>query len=307
MAGLRWGTESAVKKLNYEIKELMVSLSGACFWYWDGYFSFLKSCGVPMILIRRYPKGAYTKYQVMRNILEDLDNANKTEIIHNIVSGFYKLRRPVDTDNLDVEKGKRLLKEFRETIGSDPIDRAIEEQERKKRIEKARSVSEKTQAQIGKLEELKTQFIDLFSDTDKFPQKRGFDLEKIFFELLDLEEFECTKPYRHPGEQIDGHFNFGKFDYLVEVKWTKRKTKQNDLSIFDGKIKGKAQSTRGLFLSVNGFEDNAIRKYSGDSPRIIFMDGQELTNILEGRRTFYDCIKFKVDALVRFGDIYKKE
>ena len=93
-----------MKKLNYELKGKMVTLTGACFWFWDGFYSFLGSCGVSRSLILRYPKGTYTKYHVMRNILDDLDHANNHEVIQNIVSGFYRLSTPIDKDNLDINK-----------------------------------------------------------------------------------------------------------------------------------------------------------------------------------------------------------
>jgi restriction endonuclease Mrr len=75
------------------------------------------------------------------------------------------------------------------------------------------------------------------------------------------------------------------------------------LSIFDGKIRGKAQSTRGLFLSANGFDEKAVAKFSGDSPRIILMTGEDLALILCGRVLFTDAMKAKVEAIVRYGNI----
>jgi hypothetical protein len=53
-----------------------------------------------------------------------------------------------------------------------------------------------------------------------------------------------------------------------------------------------------------GFDKNAISKYSGDSPRIILMDGQDFALILEEIITFYDLMRMKTDALARKGDIY---
>jgi len=113
-----------------------------------------------------------------------------------------------------------------------------------------------------------------------------------------------SKPYRTPdGEQIDGHFKYEKFDYLVEAKWIDGLTKQKDLSIFDGKILGKAQSTRGFFISANGFDENAVNKFSGDAPRIVLMNGQDLAMVLNGQFTFFDAMKAKVNAIVRYGNI----
>lgn len=79
--------------------------------------------------------------------------------------------------------------------------------------------------------------------------------------------------------------------------------KQRDLSIFDGKIRGKAQSTRGFFLAANGFDNNAVDKFSGDAPRIVLMTGEDLAVVLDGTLPFFDLMKAKVDAIVRYGNI----
>ncbi|MBK9039192.1 MAG: restriction endonuclease [Bdellovibrionales bacterium] len=134
---------------------------------------------------------------------------------------------------------------------------------------------------------MNSQFISLTTGSEYTPQQRGYKLEDLFCDLLQLSELEYSRPYKTPdGEQIDGHFRFDKFDYLIESKWEDGVIKQKDLSVFDGKIRGKAQSTRGLFLSANGFDENAVIKFSGDSPRIILMTGEDLALILSGRCSF---------------------
>jgi len=50
----------------------MITLAGTCFWYWNGFYTFLDSCDVPSRLYEKYPKGTFYKYDVMRNILGDL-------------------------------------------------------------------------------------------------------------------------------------------------------------------------------------------------------------------------------------------
>jgi len=128
--------------------------------------------------------------------------------------------------------------------------------------------------------------------------------KQIFCDLLQISELEYLKPYKTPdGEQIDGHFRYEKFDYLIETKWEDGQIKQKDLSIFDGKIKGKAQSTRGLFVAANGFDENAVIKFSGDSPRIILMTEKDLAMVLNGRVLFHDAMKAKIEAIVRYGNI----
>lgn len=292
------------KRISFELKELMVSLSGTCFWFWNSYYSFLDSCGVPKSLQQRFPKESFNKYQVMRNILSVLEENGKIEIINNIISNFFRLRNAVDKDSLDQKKAKELLGEFRELVGSDPIDLEIKKREQEKAKETySKTIIEKC-SQKERLEALNSEFIRLASSQEETPQKRGFKLETLFFDLLQLNEFTYSKPYRTPdGEQIDGHFQYEKFDYLVEAKWVDGLTKQKDLSIFDGKIRGKAQSTRGLFLSANGFDENAVVKFSGDSPRIILMTGADLAMILNGQVLLYDAFKAKIDAIVRYGNI----
>lgn len=292
------------KKLSFEAKEKIVELAGACFWYWDGLYSFLDSCNVPRALQKKYPREVYNKYSFMRALLGDLDQTGNVELINAIASGFYRLKGPIDRDNLDEKKAKRLLQEFRDAIGNDPIEAEIQKRER----DRARIVREQSlanQRELGdRLREINSEFLALVATSEITPQQRGFKLEQLFFQLLHLSEIEHTKPYRTPsGEQIDGHFKYEKFDYLVEVKWTQERAKQPELSIFDGKIRGKAQSTRGFFISANDFDEAAIQKYSGDSPRIILMTGEDLALVLSGRHHFSDVMRAKVDAIVRFGKI----
>lgn len=225
-----------VKKLNYEVKEEMVALSGACFWYWNSFYSFLDSCGVPKVLQNRYPRDAYNKYQMMRSILEDLERNRNYDLINSIVSGFYRLKTAIDRDNLDEKKAKKLLDEFRNLIGDDPIDAEIRKREQEKAKVAYQQTAIERDAQSKRLEAVNAEFLRLTTTNDLTHQMRGYRLEDLFFELLHLSEVERTKPYRTPnGEQIDGHFKYDKFDYLVEAKWTAGLTKQEDLSIFDGK------------------------------------------------------------------------
>ena len=240
----------------------------------------------------------------MRNVLEVLEEQNKNEVINNIVSNFYRLRNAVDKDNLDNEKAKQLLDELREMVGNDPIENEIKKRKREQARENYKQTVEQVRSKTKKLDQLNNEFIALTTPSELTPQQRGYKLEELFFDLLQFSEFEYSKPYRTPdGEQIDGHFKYEKFDYLVEAKWIDGLTKQKDLSIFDGKIRGKVQSTRGFFISANGFDENAVNKFSGDAPRIVLMSGQDLAVVLSGQFTFFDALKAKINAIVRYGNI----
>lgn len=240
----------------------------------------------------------------MRNVLEVLEEQSKDDVINNIMSNFYRLRNAVDKDSLDNKKAKQLLDEFREIVGNDPIENEIKKQKQDQARAVYQDSIEQVKTKAKKLDHINNEFITLTTSTNLTPQQRGFKLEELFFDLLQFSEFEYSKPYRTPdAEQIDGHFKYEKFDYLVEAKWIDGLTKQKDLSIFDGKIRGKAQSTRGLFLSANGFDPNAVSKFSGDAPRILLMTGQDLAMVLSGQAPFFDAMKAKVNAIVRYGNI----
>ena len=293
-----------IKRLSFELKEKMISLSGACFWYWRSFYSFLDSCGISKSFQEQYPRESYNKYEMMRAILGELEEKGQVEILNNIISNFYKLRNAVDKDNVDEKKAKQLLNEFRELVGLDPIENEIKKREQDKARKEYQSKLGEKESNKKILSDLNSSFIKLATTQELTPQQRGYKLEDLFYDLLHYSEFEHSKSYRTPeGEQIDGHFKYEKFDYLIEVKWTSELTKQQDLSVFDGKIRGKAQSTRGLFLSANGFDDNAVNKFSGDAPRIILMNGEDLAMILSGQVLFADAMKAKVDAIVRYGNI----
>lgn len=289
------------KKLDFNVKEKIVNLSGICFWYWNSFYSFLESCGVSSSIYRVFGKEG-GKYQTMRSILELLERQQKYEIIKEIAKQFYNLKP--SEDGVDKERANRLLEDFRKAVGSSVLEEEIDKKEVEKKVQEYTKVAEERAQLKQRLQTIKASFLELHASTNK--QARGFGLENLFFNLLELEEFEVHRPYRVTGEQLDGHFKYEKFDYIVEIKWTDAVSSQSDLSIFDGKIRNKGQSTRGLFFAINGFDNNAISKFSGNEPRIILMDGQDFFVILEEMTTFYDLMKLKTDFLARLGNIYAK-
>lgn len=164
---------------NYEIKEKIVVLSGACFWYWSSFYSFLSSCKVPKSLLEKYPKESYNKYQVMRNILDDLETANKTDVIKEISSHFYCMKlSSIDQKNLSIDKARCLLQEFRDLVGNDPIEHAIQRQQKLERRQEHLANVSKSQNFIHELGKINDKFLLLFSSDN--PQQRGFELERIF-------------------------------------------------------------------------------------------------------------------------------
>ena len=95
-------------------------------------------------------------------------------------------------------------------------------------------------------------------------------------------------------QQLDGYFRFEGFDYLVEMKWEKNPVNSPKIASLKQKVDTKLTSTRGRFLSINGFRDEVIQDFSNKDAKILFMDGQELAYILENRISLYEALKVKI-------------
>ena len=76
------------------------------------------------------------------------------------------------------------------------------------------------------------------------------------------------------------------FDYIVEARWLKDQPSAAEINGFEGKVERKLESTRGLFVAVQGVRPEVVDTFSGRGCNIVFVDGYDLTQILEGRVDF---------------------
>jgi hypothetical protein len=177
-------------------------------------------------------------------------------------------------------------------------DHKIKE-DRKQREQREKEV----QNPIKTLETLKDLYISLFQGSLS-PQSRGYEFEKIIQELSKLSNLEVTEPFRVNGEQIDGAIKFDGEHYIIEAKWQDKEQSNEPVYQFAHKVDGKMYG-RGLFISVNGFSQNVIRSLiAGKTIRTIFIDGGDLTLVLEGYLSFLSMIDKKVKAAQTQGLIY---
>lgn len=115
------------------------------------------------------------------------------------------MKDAVDKDNLDNQKAQTLLQEFREIVGTDPIENEIKRQKQKEHYESIERTIKVKQNFEQSIETLNKQFFTLATSNELTPQQRGYKLEELFFELLRINEFQYSNPYKTNGEQIDGH------------------------------------------------------------------------------------------------------
>lgn len=144
------------------------------------------------------------------------------------------------------------------------------------------------------------------------PQQRGFAFERFLNDLFELFQIAPRPSFRLVGEQIDGSFQLGQDVYLVEAKWRNEPTGQSDLLSFSGKVEGKAQWSRGVFVSYSGFSQDGLEAFArGKSTRIVCMDGFDLHCVLSHELNLGEVIAAKVrragetnDAFVSVRDLF---
>lgn len=153
-----------------------------------------------------------------------------------------------------------------------------------------------------KLDELKTEFFQLVASDN--PQQRGFQLEKVLRGLFELFDLDPKASFRITGEQIDGAFSFEGTDYLLEAKWQKNPVAADDLDGMAGKLSRKLENTLGLFISIDGFSEDAVKVHSSGRRLLILMDGSDLMAVLEGRIDLVQLLLRKRRNAAQTGNIY---
>ncbi len=292
-----------MKALDFTTKKYLIDIARNCFWYKNSFYWFLDSCGIPRTFYSHLWDDIY-KQGKMRTILEAIERQEKIELFDNLVSNAFRLRLSERDKLPDLKRAQLLLEEFRSYVWNDPIEKEIKKRESQSIQEEYKKSIQETKGREEKIINLKKSFLEVQKNIGS--QKAGYDLEKIFFDLINLEGLSYHPPYRTEHEQIDGYFNYEKFDYIVEIKATKDLASNDEFAIFDWKIDGKWQSTRGFFFSINWFTEHSINKYSWNSPRIICMDWEDFYLCLEERFSLMDILKHKVDNFVRKWVIHGK-
>jgi hypothetical protein len=137
------------------------------------------------------------------------------------------------------------------------------------------------------------------------PQDRGFAFERFLNDLFTVYNLDPRRSFRLTGEQIDGSFQLQQEIYLLEAKWQDERTGQADLLTFAGKVDGKAQWSRGLFVSYSGFSPDGLRAFArGRRTSIICMEGLDLAHILSGHLNLVEVIERKKRRAAETGSAF---
>ncbi|MCC6862999.1 MAG: hypothetical protein IT158_30775 [Bryobacterales bacterium] len=291
-------------RLPYEIREAIVQVCGKAFWYRDPFRSFLLSAGVPPDLYDRFADGS--KFKIARNVLAELDSLGDEGhfIQRQLLTELCKLRNVPDEAVPDRDAALQALRWLKQLA----IDQKLFVQEQRsaedQKTQEARSRQAALASRAQKMGELRATFGTMVQSRDD-PQKRGYGLEDLLAELFEVHEIAYRRPYRTATEQIDGHFEFRGFDYLVEARWRVEPPSEADLAAFKTKVDKKLTSTRGLFVSIVGFRPEVVMEFTrGVTSNIVLMDGADLSLILEGHISLLDALDAKINKAAQEGIIY---
>lgn len=199
-----------------------------------------------------------------------------------------------DFSHLEVlEDGKRKALEARQSVRKlhDLVathDNVVAEQsEAIKRRQEEASKRNNVKTQLEGLEEIKQRYIGLIME--KNVNKRGFEIEKVMYDLFRLFDLDPKASFRIIGEQIDGAFSLEGIDYLFEAKWAGL-VAAKDMDVFASKVQRKLDNTLGLMLSVDGFQAEGVEAHSKQRPVLLLMTGADLMAVFEGRVGFVDIL-----------------
>jgi restriction endonuclease Mrr len=172
------------------------------------------------------------------------------------------------------------------------------------RVHDARRKQAALMARSQKMEQLRATLASMLTGIED-PQTRDYGLEDLLAELFEAHEISYRRPYRTGNEQIDGHFGYKGFDYLVEARWRANPPSEADLAAFKTKVDNKLTSTRGLFVSIAGFRQEVVLEMTrAVSSNIVLVDGYDLTLILEGHISLVDALELKIEKAVQEGIIF---
>lgn len=292
------------KKVNPAAIHALNEALSLVFWYKKDLRTFLSTALPDNPLVSQLDWTDF-KRNVVRQLVATLDSNSKyQEELVGLMISTADMGDPIHLKRL--ENGEEKYKDALQAIKSltekvMPYKRErdeSEEAERHQRQERARA--ELRRAISDKLDNLKSQFYLIVTQQ---PQERGYSLEKFLNELFALFDIDAKASFRVVGEQIDGAFTFEGTEYLLEAKWRQLKSSTSDLDNFSGKIKRKLENTLGLFISINGFEANAVQLYSQNGAAIILMTGADIMAVLEDRISFPELITKKRQHASRTGII----
>lgn len=285
------------------LKEALCSV----YWYKPELRGFLKHCLSTPAILNNF-NWENVKRQISSDVIDFLVS-NPSAHINDLTKICYEICKMTDFSHLNqLEDGSQKAEKARSAVVRLKLlvephqDVKKEQDEIKKRQVQAANKLKENAAVRQKLEAIKNQYMVLVSSENA--QKRGFELEKIMYELFELFDLDPKASFKNLGEQIDGAFSLEGTEYLFEAKWQKELVNKADLAVFSDKVKTKLENTLGVFLSINSFSQDGVAAHQAGGASIILMDGGDLMAVFEERIDFTSLLVRKKRHAAQTGGIF---
>jgi hypothetical protein len=288
---------------NVALKEALC----AAYWYKADLRSFLQQCLSNSAVLATLNWGNY-KRQIVSDLVDYLTrNQDKhlddlTRLCHEVssITSFYHLEQ-LDGGAQKAERARIAIAQLKRLV--EPHLQAQKEQE--DLIERQKKAAEKLKANVAvrqKLAEIKTRYMSLVMSRDV--QGRGFELEKVMYDIFELFDLDPKASFRNTGEQIDGAFSLEGTEYIFEARWQQELVNAAALDAFASKVRRKLENTLGVFLSINGFSPEGVSAHCSGGAVIILMDGTDLMAVFEERIDLVSLLLRKKRHAAQTGNIY---
>jgi len=297
------------KKISPASVEALKEALRLVYWYKSQLRSFLSQCLSDPQVLSRLNWDDY-KRNIVSTLVEHLVE-NEEVYQRDIIRLMSEVCQVNDFSHLKkLEDGEAKAKEAKLAVEAlrkqwrGHADLEKEQEDSEQRRKQAHKRLMQVNAVQQELEKLKQEFFQLVGSDN--PQQRGFSLEKVLKGLFSLFDLDPKASFRITGEQIDGAFSFEGTDYLLEAKWQKDPIAAKDLDSMAGKLSRKLENTLGLFLSIDGYSEDAVKAHSSGRRLLILMDGSDLMAVLEGRIDLVELLMRKRRKASETGNIYLK-
>lgn len=287
------------------LKEALCSI----YWYKKELLNFLQLCLSNPSILAKFDWGKET---VKRQIASDIiDYLYKTpdKYLGDMTNICYEICRMTTYTHLEqLEDGLQKAARAKQAVDRLRIlvtpykDVQKEQEDIKKRQQLAAKKMHANLAVRQEIEAIKAKYMTLVGS--KNAQTRGFELEKIMYEMFELFDLDPKAAFKNLGEQIDGAFSLEGTEYLFEAKWQKELVNKADLAIFTDKVRKKLENTLGIFLSINGFSNDGVISHQAGGSAIILMDGGDLMAVFEERIDFTTLLLRKKRHAAQTGEIF---
>lgn len=288
-----------------EVVEAAVAVCGQAFYYKSQLRTVLVGAGVPAALYDRYASEGASKYAIARHVLTDLGEQGDSgrAVVRRVVTELANMSRP-DPAATDQQAGAAALAGLKEVAVArrvllDVDDAAVRARQAAQAV-RVTGYAARREA----LAALGSRLAALATSTES-AQARGFALERLLADLFAVSELAYRPSYRTQREQFDGAFEYKSFTYLVEARWRAAAPTAGDLATFKSKVDGKLDSTRGVFLSMVGFDQEVVDYFTGMARgtrnNLLLIDGADLALIVAGQVPLLDALDHKIAAASQEG------